>query len=211
MLMLPCLHRYVASRKTVMRFAVLLAALLGLSGCTGAGAALINVATGESGLHVERGIAYGAKENQAYDLYEPADGTADALVIFYHGGGWRSGSRSMYKFVGASLAKQGFAVAIPGYRLYPQVTFPAFVEDAALAFSVIHQREAKGRPVFVMGHSAGAHIGGLITFDERYLGRYGLDACEAVSGFVGLSGPYDLEINAKRKPIFPPKRGTGAR
>jgi dipeptidyl aminopeptidase/acylaminoacyl peptidase len=42
-----------------------------------------------------------------------------------------------------------------------------------------------------MGHSAGAHIGALLSFDERYLKRVGVDAA-SLAGFIGMSGPYDF-------------------
>ena len=187
-----------------MRIANLFIVLSGLvlSGCSGA--SLLNAVTTENGLTVERDIAYGSEERQAYDIYRPDEGEPEALIVFYYGGSWKEGDRAMYEFVGASLAKEGFAVAIPDYRLYPEVRFPTFVEDAALAFSIIAEREANGRPVFVMGHSAGAHIGGLLTFDRRYLARYDLDPCQTISGFIGLSGPYNFKITEKWEPIFPP-------
>ena len=40
----------------------------------------------------------------------------------------------MYRFVGAALAAQGFTTVIPDYRVYPQVGFPTFIENAALAY-----------------------------------------------------------------------------
>lgn len=186
-----------------MRFAAIAIALLGviLSGCSGA--SLLNAVTTEKGLTVERGIAYGPEKRHRYDLYRPAETEPEALVVFYYGGSWNSGHRGMYEFVGASLAKEGFVVAIPDYRLHPDVRFPAFVEDAALAFAAIEKRVAGDLPVFVMGHSAGAHIGGLVTFDARYLDAHGLDPCGTIAGFIGLAGPYNFEITDKWKPIFP--------
>ncbi|MCP1200384.1 alpha/beta hydrolase [Notoacmeibacter sp. MSK16QG-6] len=188
-----------------MRLAAIAACLFGLilSGCSGA--TLLNAVTSESGLDVERGIAYGPEKRQRYDLYRPAAKEAEALIIFYYGGSWKSGNRGMYEFVGATLAKEGFAVAIPDYRLHPNVQFPVFVEDAALAFSAISRDAGGGLPVFVMGHSAGAHIGGLLTFDKRYLNRQGLDPCGAIAGFIGLAGPYNFDITDEWKPIFPPE------
>ncbi|MEM5734152.1 alpha/beta hydrolase fold domain-containing protein, partial [Shewanella algae] len=46
---------------------------------------------------------------------------------------WQSGERRDYRFVGTRLAEAGIVVVIPDYRLYPQVRFPVFVEDAAAA------------------------------------------------------------------------------
>lgn len=174
-----------------------------LSGCSGAG--VLNALTTERNIKVERGIAYGQHERQKYDLYRPADGSSKALVIFYYGGSWDSGDRAMYEFVGAPLARGGFTVAIPDYRLHPDVTFPTFVEDAALAFAEIKKSAAHDLPIFVMGHSAGAHIGGLLTFDGRYLARHDIEPCGTIFGFIGLSGPYNFDITDKWKPVFPPQ------
>ncbi len=188
-----------------MRFTAIAIGLFGLilSGC--GGATLLNAVTTEKGLTVERGIAYGPQKRHRYDLYRPAETEPQALVIFYYGGSWNSGHRGMYEFVGAALAREGFAVAIPDYRLHPNVQFPTFVEDAALAFSTIKRDAAGDLPIFVMGHSAGAHIGGLVTFDERYLRPHGIDPCGTVAGFIGLAGPYNFDITNKWKPVFPPQ------
>ena len=69
------------------------------------------------------------------------------------------------------------------------------MEDAAqaVAWTRKHAEEFGGDPgkLFVMGHSAGAHIGALLNFDERYLQTVGGDR-SWLSGFIGLSGPYDF-------------------
>ena len=57
--------------------------------------------------------------------------------------------------------------------------------------------DGSARPLFLAGHSAGAHIAAMLTFDERYLAEAGLPA-GSVAGFIGLSGPYDV------RPTFPP-------
>ena len=58
------------------------------------------------------------------------------------GGGRRSvllrrrletGSKTDYRFAAQALASEGFLTVMPDYRLYPQVMFPAFVDDGALA------------------------------------------------------------------------------
>ncbi len=87
------------------------------------------------------------------------------------------GSKDKYIFVGEALASKGFIVVIPNYRLYPQVKFPEFVEDGALALKWvhknIHQFGGDSNDLYVMGHSAGAHIAALLTLDEHYLESVG--------------------------------------
>jgi acetyl esterase/lipase len=134
----------------------------------------------------------------ALDVYVP-DRTNDQagslpVIVFFYGGRWEQGSKKSYRFVGSQLASRGFVTVLPDYRLYPDVRFPEFVEDAAaaVAWTFDHVRDHGGDPgrVFVMGHSAGAHIASLVHYDERYLERTGAE--RATCGFVGLSGPYDF-------------------
>ena len=141
----------------------------------------------------ERGIAYGTDPRQRLDVYAPtAEGEGRPVVVFVYGGSWSSGTRDGYQFVGRALAAQGFVVAIPDYRLVPQVRFPGFVEDAAAAVRWAETNAARyggdGSRVVLMGHSAGAHIAALLALDEQWLGP----DRSAVKGFVGLAGPYDF-------------------
>lgn len=140
-------------------------------------------------------IAYGAHPRQRLDVYAPARQPAP-VVVFFYGGGWRSGDRAMYRFAAASLAAQGFVVVVPDYRLYPDVAFPAFIDDgaAAVAWTRAHAAAHGGDTgrMFVMGHSAGAYIAAMLTLDRHYLARHGIDPDSALSGMVGLAGPYDF-------------------
>ena len=182
-----------------------------MGGC----AAALNAATSGAGYSVVKDIRYAPGPRGTYDLYLPADaGPKTPIVVFVHGGGWDSGSKDQYLFVGQSLASEGIAVAIPNYRLYPQVRFPAFVEDAArvtaaavkAARNGAHGQPRGPHPAFLMGHSAGAQIVGLLATDARYLAPYGLRP-RGFAGFIGLAGPYDfLPLKEERyKKIFPQK------
>lgn len=140
-----------------------------------------------------RTISYGADIRQKLDLYTPATSVAGSpIVLFIYGGSWQSGDRSDYRFVGDALAKAGITAAIADYRVYPQVSFPGFVEDAAKAFATLRKQTGSATPIFVMGHSAGAQIAALLAFDPKYLTREGLDKCRDVAGLIGLAGPYDF-------------------
>ncbi|MCK8783335.1 alpha/beta hydrolase [Roseomonas sp. NAR14] len=115
------------------------------------------------------------------------------LVVFFYGGNWDSGARGLYRFVAATLARQGWAVAVPDYRLYPEIRFPAFLEDCAAAVAFLaRERAALGLPpgpVVLAGHSAGAYNAVMLALDRRWLSRAG---APPPAGAVGLAGPYDF-------------------
>ena len=82
---------------------------------------------------VARDLAYGDDPRQRMDVYAPKGGGPYPTLVFFYGGGWDSGSRDLYGWAAQALTAQGFVVALPDYRLVPQVVFPAFIEDAAAA------------------------------------------------------------------------------
>jgi acetyl esterase/lipase len=187
-----------ASRGATKPLALLLAVvMLSASGCTGLELALANAPAVFGDYDTKRDIAYAAGEGRLLDVYKP-DGLASGprpVIVFLHGGGWVNGAKKQYRFVAEALTSRGYLVIMPAYRLYPTARFPGFVEDAAqaVAWARRHAEEFGGDPqrLFVMGHSAGAHIGALLNFDERYLSAVGGDR-SWLAGFIGLSGPYDF-------------------
>lgn len=189
----------------------LVLALTGLFLTACSGAELLDSLVPASGYRVTRDLAYGDGPRRRLDLYLPEPmPRAPPLVVFFYGGGWESGSKDDYRFVGQALAARGYAVAVPDYRLYPQVRFPAFLEDAAAAVAWARGNApggAAGRPLYLVGHSAGAYIAAMLTLDERWLDTAGEPACDAVAAAVGLAGPYDfLPLrSATLKAIFGPE------
>ena len=178
-----------------------------LSACSGAG--LLNAVAPTDDIAIVRDIPYAQGERHRLDVYRPRAPNAP-VVVFVYGGGWRSGDRATYRFAGAALAARGLLTVIPDYRTYPQAAFPGFVEDAAAAFAwaKAHASEYGGDPgrVFLIGHSAGAHIAAMLTLDKAFLAAFGLDPDRDIAGMVGLAGPYDfLPLHdPDLEPIFAP-------
>jgi acetyl esterase/lipase len=112
------------------------------------------------------------------------------VVVFFYGGRWQSGSRENYLFVAEALADAGIITVIPDYTLYPEVRYPAFVEDGAMAVQWVLHNIARfgGDPdsIYLAGHSSGAYIAAMLALDERFL-ETGI-----VKGTVGIAGPYDF-------------------
>jgi acetyl esterase/lipase len=178
--------------------ALLLAAIAAVTaGCTTLMFAGANIPAAFGDYELRRDLAYGRHARQRLDVYVPEHvppGGAP-VVVFWHGGGWIDGDRARYRFVGATLADAGYVVVLPDYRLYPEVRFPAFVDDAALALKWVHDNAVRfggdAGNLFVMGHSAGAHQAALLALDPRYLDAVGGDR-RWIRGLIGLSGPYAL-------------------
>jgi acetyl esterase/lipase len=176
-------------------FAPLLALLAGA--CSPAG--VLNAIAPSSGIVERDGEAYGAGARRTLDVYAPAPSSASAsarpMVVFFYGGGWEDGDRGLYRFVGASLAAQGFVAVIPDYRVYPEARFPDFMNDAAAAVAWTRDHAAQfggdADRVFLMGHSAGAQIATLLALDPDYLHAAKVEP-RAIAGVIGLAGPYDF-------------------
>lgn len=151
---------------------------------------------------------YGAGPRRRLDVYSPVDAPGPRpVIVFFYGGSWRKGDKDGYRFIGEYLTRHGVVAMIADYRLYPEVTFPGFVEDgaAAIAWAKANAARFGGDPnrVFAMGHSAGAHTAALLALDPRYLAREGLTP-SALAGVIGISGPYDLAPERVRwlRPTF---------
>lgn len=144
-----------------------------------------------------RDVAYGPHPRQRMDIYVPSGGGSarKPVVFFIYGGSWANGAKETYAFVGEALSARGFVTVIADYRLVPEVHFPVFIEDGALALRFVRDNIARfgGSPkaIHLMGHSAGAYNAMMLTLDRRYLAAVGMRAGD-IRSTVGLSGPYDF-------------------
>jgi acetyl esterase/lipase len=144
-------------------------------------------------------LSYGDDPAQRLDVYRPTAaqyrGKTLPVVVFFFGGSWRSGKRAWYEFFAAHYALKGYVVVVPDYRKAPTYIFPSFVEDAAASVAYVRNNSAKlnvnQKRLYVMGHSAGAHVAALLLLDAQYLQAQRMAPTE-IKGFIGLSGPYDF-------------------
>lgn len=182
---------------------------LGLAGCSPA--RVLNAWLPGDTHRLIADVRYGDDARQRLDIYQPA-GTPPApghpVVLFLYGGSWNSGSRNDYRFVGEALASRGMLVLVADYRLYPQVTYPAFLHDGAHALAYARREAGRlgGNPsrLFVMGHSAGAYNAAMLALDARWLAPVGLAPRRDLAGWIGLAGPYDFIpiVNPAVRPVF---------
>jgi acetyl esterase/lipase len=173
---------------------------------------LLNALAPGDGIAQTRDIAYASGPRRTLDVYATRAAAAPApVLVFFYGGGWTSGAKETYRFVGAALAARGMLVVIPDYRLYPTVRFPAFMNDAAAAVRWVRANAARfggdAHRLFLMGHSAGGQIAVLLALDPEYLQSVDLSSGRDICGVVGLAAPYDLRTvdGADMTGIFGPE------
>jgi acetyl esterase/lipase len=129
---------------------------------------------------VHRDLAYAQPKNerQTLDVYALAEGTNHPIVLWIHGGGWKAGNKSGVQKKPQAFVDRGFVFVSTNYRFIPNVTVKEMAGDIARAIHWIHDhaRDYGGDPssIFVMGHSAGAHLAALVCTDDRYLKAEGL-------------------------------------
>jgi acetyl esterase/lipase len=184
--------------------------LLLLGACSRLEFAAVNLGVDQSAVHSAN---FDPEHGLSLDIHRArgVSGTAP-VVVFLYGGDWRNGRRQDYRFVGQSLSEAGLLVFVPDYRKFPQVTFPAFVEDAARSVAWVrrHAADYGGDPsrIFLVGHSAGAHIVAMLATDSRFLQAVGMRPRD-LAGVVGLSGPYDFLplTDPDLQEVFAPQSG----
>ncbi|WP_311221081.1 MULTISPECIES: alpha/beta hydrolase [unclassified Acidovorax] len=185
-----------------------LALIAWLSGCSAVGT--LNAVTSQDSHTLQTGVAYGSLPRQQLDVYRPkatAPGNGWPVVVFFYGGSWNSGERGDYRFLGEALAARGVLTLVADYRLYPEVRFPDFLVDSALAVAYgLDQATVLGgdpKRVFAMGHSAGGYNAAMVALDSRWLKPTGHTPSE-LAGWIGLAGPYDFfpTDNPDAQPVF---------
>ncbi len=180
----------------VARRLVLVLAAVALSACSPL--MMLDAMVPASGYKAEQDVSYGPADRQKLDVYRPTGPAAadDLVVIWFYGGGWRNGERASYRFVGQKLASLGYTAVVADYRLFPEVRFPTFNEDAALAVAwardSLKTPDGKEPRIVLMGHSAGAHIAALVSLDPRYLEAVDVDP-SAIVGTVAIAGPHAFD------------------
>ena len=181
-------------RAPLRRFGLFAIGLLALAGC--AKVDILNALIPTGGVTITRDVAYGEGARHKLDIYVPKNVVANApVIVFFYGGTWQTGAKGDYLFAAQALASTGAIVVVPDYRVYPEVTFPGFLDDGAAAvawtFRNIAAYGGDTRSIFLAGHSAGAYIAITLALDRDYLGRSGMPDTK-LAGAIGISGPYDF-------------------
>ena len=135
-------------------------------------------------------LRYGEGTNETLDVF-PAAVTGAPVLVFIHGGYWRSLDKSDHSFVAPPFTTQGVCVVVPNYALCPgtaaqPVTIPdiALQMVKALDWTARHIAHHGGdsRRITVAGHSAGGHLAAMLLSLPQGAARNALS----------ISGLYDL-------------------
>ncbi len=158
---------------------------------------LISVLTVLAGVKKEKDLAYAdAGKFNLLDVYHSDKFTKPQdVIVFIHGGSWRSGNKETYWFLGRNFARKGKVTVILNYQLSPDVVNQDMALDCAKGLKWVKENIAKygGNPdrIFVMGHSAGGQLAALINQDPKYFAA--LNIKNPIKGVI-LNDPFGLNI-----------------
>ncbi|KAI8093133.1 Alpha/Beta hydrolase protein [Halteromyces radiatus] len=143
------------------------------------------------------------------DLYSsPQANTKTPLLVFIHGGAWRSEDKQDHRQLALDFVNQGFTVAVTNYRLslretpeqQPKVQHPNHIQDTFEALTFLYNTPPTltydKENVFLVGHSAGAHIATMLILDPQ------LYSLSFIRGIVGADGIYDLPLLLRTFPTY---------
>ncbi|WP_291131279.1 alpha/beta hydrolase [Hydrogenophaga sp.] len=144
-------------------------------------------------------VSYGHGAGETLDIFRAPrkSGTPPApVLVFIHGGWWRSLDKSDHSFIAPPFAQQGACVVVPNYALCPAVTIPDITLQMvrALAWVYRHIGAHGGDPdrITVVGHSAGGHLAAMMLACDWSMVGDDLPLA-LVKNALGMSGLYDLE------------------
>ena len=127
------------------------------------------------------------QERCKLDIYYPTTEKGFATVVWFHAGGLKSGNR----FIPEQLKNQGIAIVAVDYRLHPNVSSPAYIEDAAAAvawvFNNIEKYNGNSKKIYLAGHSAGGYLVSMLGLDKKWLSKHAIDA-NRIAGLIPFSG-----------------------
>ncbi len=138
-------------------------------------------------------LRFGPTLAEGLDVF-PATREGAPVLVFFHGGYWRSFSKNEFSFVARGPVSSGVATVVVDYALCPKVSVGEIVRQARAAVAWTF-RNAEGfgadpERVFVSGHSAGGHLATMSAITD-WRGDYGLPA-DTVKGCFPVSGLFDL-------------------
>jgi arylformamidase len=139
-------------------------------------------------------VPYGRSEREMLDIYA-ADNPGGPVLVYIHGGYWRSGSKEENCNFVPTFTRRGATVVLVEYDLCPQVTVTDIVRQTRASIAWVYRNIIRysGNPskLYVAGHSAGGHLTAMaLAHDWTQLGLTN----DLLKGAVATSGVYDLDM-----------------
>lgn len=154
--------------------------------------------TGTAQTRVVKNINYAEnnEKSNTLNIFRHKDNTPNQdVIIFVHGGSWSSGKKETYWWLGRNFAKNNIVSVIINYPLAPDAKFEEMAMSVAKAVTWVRDSISTygGNPnrIFLMGHSAGAHLCELINADPTYFSA--LRTTNPVKGMI-LNDPFGLDM-----------------
>ena len=140
-------------------------------------------------------LSYGETGGERLDLF-PANREDAPLLVFIHGGYWRSLDKSDFSWVAPPFINHGVSVALLNYGLAPKTPMEEIVRQMLRAHAWLYRNGDRlgfdPTRIFVCGHSAGGHLTAMMM--AALWPEYGADLpADLVRGGLAVSGIYDLE------------------
>ncbi|KAI9273743.1 Alpha/Beta hydrolase protein [Sporodiniella umbellata] len=146
---------------------------------------------------------------RALDFYTtPEANEKTPLVVFIHGGAWRSEDKEDYKKLTTECLSLNISVVSVNYRLSlikegestPRIQHPTHIKDVAAAVRFLTQtppnRQYDSQQIYLVGHSAGAHIALMLLLDDQFC------CTSLIRGVMGISGIYDIPLLLSTFPSY---------
>jgi acetyl esterase/lipase len=115
---------------------------------------------------------------QTLNIFSPRKPVDKNVLIFIHGGSWRSGDKKLYSFFGNRMARKGVVTVVIGYPLSPVGDYNDMAYASAISVKWVYENIERfgGDPdkIFISGHSAGGHLAALISVRGQYLDSVGM-------------------------------------
>ncbi|KAJ3049816.1 Kynurenine formamidase [Rhizophlyctis rosea] len=164
----------------------------------------------QAGVKVHSSIPYtsdGQNPKQTYDVFFPPNLQPESprpLLVYIHGGAWRTGDKSEYSYLGTHFAQNyNIPTLVPSYRLSPKVTHPTHLQDVALAISHFINTSHTHLPspitqIYISGHSAGGFMSTLLSLLPEYLDKADAETSSPtrtytlIKGIIGIQGIYSI-------------------
>ena len=142
-------------------------------------------------------VPYGNSPREMLDIYA-ADKAGGPVLVYIHGGYWRSGSKEDNCNFVPTFTKRGATVVLVEYDLCPQVSVTDIVRQTRASIAWVYRNIPRygGNPakLFVSGHSAGGHLTAMALAHDW--AKDGLPS-DLIKGAVATSGVYDLDMVMK--------------